>query len=518
MLLRLHERDHEATGHSEARNTVARREETVRRLLLLLALYMLPVVQALQPIIDPDIWWHLRTGQWIVEHGTVPMTDAFSSVGMGKPWIAYSWLFEVLVYGLYQALGLVGLVLYTAVFSLLIALALHALVRRFEPRFPVAVALTALGLCAMFPLLSPRPWLLTILFFIIEIDILFAARQLGETRRLWLLPLLFALWANVHVQFIYGLVVLGLAVAESLLERLRQRSTGSGRALAPPVSRMLCVATACAIATLATPYHLHLYGTIIDLIAQTGPLEYISEMQALGFRVPWDWCVLAVVLGAVFALGWQRALRPFPLLLLAAGCFLSFRARRDVWFVVVAALAVIPTARSTAVAAECFRLTKLHALLVAAGIIVVGVVVAHGRGISERSLEAALARTYPVAAAAVVEERGYMGPLYNHLDWGGYLVWRLPHLPVSIDGRTNIYGNEGNMRAIEAWAGKRSWTTNPELAAARLVMSSVDWPLDALLRLDARFELVYEDEVAAVFIRAHDMQSDGVDKVLSVED
>src|ERR1700722_13017539 len=44
-------------------------------------------------IVDPDIWWHLRTGDWIVAHHSVPFTDPFSSYGMGKPWAAYSWLF-----------------------------------------------------------------------------------------------------------------------------------------------------------------------------------------------------------------------------------------------------------------------------------------------------------------------------------------------------------------------------------------------------------------------------------------
>src|SRR5262249_51402650 len=157
-----------------------------RRLLLLSVLYAFLPLMALREILDPDIWWHLRTGQWIITHGTVPVVGLFSSYGMEKPWIAYSWLFEVLVYGLYQACGLVGLVLYTVSGALLITIALHALVRRFIPRFPVAVALTGLGLCGLPPLLTPRPWLFTILFCIVELEILLAARRSGSTHRLWL--------------------------------------------------------------------------------------------------------------------------------------------------------------------------------------------------------------------------------------------------------------------------------------------------------------------------------------------
>src|ERR687892_2652391 len=103
-------------------------ETTFRQSVILVLLYLIPAAQALLPIDDPDIWWHLRTGQWIIEHRTVPTTDPFSDYGMGRTWIAYSWLFEIIVYGLYSAFGLVGLVLFTAVLSLTIALALHLLV------------------------------------------------------------------------------------------------------------------------------------------------------------------------------------------------------------------------------------------------------------------------------------------------------------------------------------------------------------------------------------------------------
>src|SRR5919109_1117343 len=102
----------------DLREVLASHEETIRRLFILVALYAISAVMVMRPILDPDIWSHLRTGQWIIEHGTVPTTDPFSSYGMGKPWLAYSWLFEVLAYGLYSWLGLTGILLYRIVLSL----------------------------------------------------------------------------------------------------------------------------------------------------------------------------------------------------------------------------------------------------------------------------------------------------------------------------------------------------------------------------------------------------------------
>ena len=62
------------------------------------------------PVMDPDIWWHLRVGQWVVDNDTVPITDPFSSYGLDRPWIAYSWFYEVLVFRLYSLFGLAGIV------------------------------------------------------------------------------------------------------------------------------------------------------------------------------------------------------------------------------------------------------------------------------------------------------------------------------------------------------------------------------------------------------------------------
>ena len=62
--------------------------DTARRLLILIALYTIPAIVVVRPVQDLDIWWHLRTGRWIAEHGAVPATDPFSQFGQGKPWVA----------------------------------------------------------------------------------------------------------------------------------------------------------------------------------------------------------------------------------------------------------------------------------------------------------------------------------------------------------------------------------------------------------------------------------------------
>src|SRR5262245_60695430 len=123
-----------------------------------LACLSMLVLKALWPYIDPDLWWHLRVGQWIVEHGRLPQTDPFSQLGIetGKPWLAYSWLFELLVYGIYQTLGLAGIVLYRVVMAVAVFAAFCTLASGRKPRPLVWVVSVGLSSVTLFLVLTER--------------------------------------------------------------------------------------------------------------------------------------------------------------------------------------------------------------------------------------------------------------------------------------------------------------------------------------------------------------------------
>ena len=72
----------------------SRSRESAAQAIILAVLYALPAVWSLRSlafVTDNDIWWHLATGNWILQHAAVPRTDPFSVYGLGKSWAAYSW-------------------------------------------------------------------------------------------------------------------------------------------------------------------------------------------------------------------------------------------------------------------------------------------------------------------------------------------------------------------------------------------------------------------------------------------
>src|SRR5687767_13565459 len=343
-------------------------EASFRRCAVIIALYATPAWLALDPtnIIDLDVWWHIRTGQWIVQHQWVPHADWFSSYGMGKPWAAYSWLFEVLIYGLFNRLGLIGFLVYVYALVLAITFALHSLVRKLEPRVPNSVAISAVAIFAMSRLWTPRPWLFTILFFLIELNVLISVRRSRDFRILWILPALFALWANLHIQFVYGLFVLCVAALEGPVNHFLRRDVviDEGRDQPLPSGRMTFVIFACLIATLINPYHFKIYAVVFDTATQSGLYEVITELAAMRFRSLPHWLVLALTLGAAFSFGRHRRVSTFWGVLLLAGAFVSFRSSRDVWFVTIVSAAIISYPRSTERLKRLSPITPAQVLIV----------------------------------------------------------------------------------------------------------------------------------------------------------
>lgn len=444
---------------------------------------------------DPDLGWHLRTGEWILQHHAFPHVDAYSRFGMGQPWQAYSWLYELLLVKLYRWFGLDGVMVYVAVMLTAITAAVYRLARRLQPDFTKAAIITVAVMTGISRLYTPRPWLFTILFFVLELDILMQVRRTGRTRALLLLPPLFALWSNIHIQFVNGLLVLGVAAFEPLLARWWK---GDGTHLRP---RSLWAALVASIAaTCVNPYGAGIYKVAHDLAAQSGVLNTVSEMRSLPFRSLSDFVLLFLVLAAVGVLFRFRRFAPFETLLFTMAVVLSFRSQRDIWFIAVTAAVILADGLPAAPAREeSSRQPLWTTALTFASTTVFVASSALALHINNARLEQRLAAEMPVQAVKVIQDRHFAGALYNTYGWGGFLIWNLRQ-PVSIDGRAAFYGDERIDRSMATWNGGPNWLSDPDLGSAGVVVAPVQTALTQLLRMDSRFSLAYQDKVAVVFV------------------
>jgi hypothetical protein len=477
---------------------LGQRERWLIDSLLLVCLFAFVCVVANRPAasVDEDLWWHMSTGAWILQHRAVPVHDVFAAYTAGKPWIAYTWLFDVICSKIYGAGGLHGILTFTMSLTVGFIAALVFLLARYATMLR-AIALTFIVVLAAIPLISPRPWLFTCLFFVLELHFLLQARDRSEPG--WLLPVvpLIALWANLHIQFVYGLAVIGLFAMERPLALALKWDPESAKLRARWFWILLAAST---LGTLLNPYGWRLYTVIAEYATQNAPLQVVQEMQPMQFREISDWAVLFLASAALFALGYTRRKSVLTLSLMAVALWFGFHTARDVWFLaVVSALAIACASEQPKLALGKLRFIQLGIALPPATALAIAVL--HSGGASQKALQEASAKRFPVKAAEYIGSHPLEAPLYNPYDWGGYLIWRVPGMPVSIDGRANLQGDERVARFVATWTGRGSWAADPELMNANTIILEKDCGLASILRSDQRFRLLFEDGLASVFQR-----------------
>jgi len=447
--------------------------------------------------VDPDLWWHLRTGNWIVSHRAVPWRDVFGRYTLGQPWLDYTWLFDVLVASVYRVKGLSGILAFTGTSMLACVACVYGLLsKRLSQRY--ALGMSALYLVSVLPVATPRPWLFSMILLTLVLCLLLRAGEQNRPYALgWLFPL-FAVWANLHVQFVYGL---GLLVLFCVVASLPDRWSGTDRDLLLPRAPWWWASLALAVgSTLLNPYGWRIYQVVRLYALQKTAMAAVEEMHALAFRSVTDWAALALFCMAVGSFAWSHKRSVLLPALLLAGGWCGFHTERDVWFLAVLSVAVIALAlREKGAPNPLNRWQVGMALLLAAGIYAAQL---HWGDLSSQELQKAVDRSFPEKASQFIEAQAFPDPLFNPYDWGGYLMWRLPGRLVSIDGRAQLYGDEGLYRFIAAQAGTPGWRSNPELQRARTVLTERESPLASLLRLDPAYKVVFEDPVAVVFVHA----------------
>jgi hypothetical protein len=236
------------------------------------------------------------------------------------------------------------------------------------------------------------------------------------------------------------------------------------------------------------------------MFVQVGAFQYLSELHPMFFRSPGDWLVLAMTILAAFALGWQRKWSPFSTMLLLIAAFVAFRARRDAWMIALVSLAIIGDTARSVLPNKVYDFSKGQLLVAALVSLTVLYSIGHNRGIYEKNLQSVVQEKFPVQAVNYIKNNRLPGPLFSHYDWGGFLLWSLPEIPVPLDGRTNLFGDRRIERSLAAWDGRAGWESEPDLLKARLVIAEKYRPLTTLLRSHAGFKVVYEDHNSVVFV------------------
>lgn len=471
----------------------------------LLVAFLLTIIAAptLLPrfsVVDNDIWWHLKVGDWIIEHSGFPHSGILSRTAAERPWAAYSWFYEVLLSVFHRWLHLAGISVYGFLLALGVACSIFWMTLRLSGSFWKSCVLSTATCATSLFNVYPRPVFFSMALFTVTLTLLLEARRSGRIQLLYWLPPVFLLWANAHIQFIYGVFLLGLFVGINVLQHWASRSglkNDSLLASSLPPGKLAIISAACLLATCVGPYSYHLYFVVFGYVTAKFPYAAIAEFQALRFRNYTDFVQLLLMGIAFFALGRRKQLDPFLISLLVIASVVGFRMQRDSWFVCITAAACIAVTPASP-KREYFN-TAAVKLAVILAVMVLGY--AKLTDFSSDGLRLAVSNVYPVQAVNFLRDHPQRGPLYNTFDWGGFLSWYMPGSPVAIDGRTDLYGDEIDYRFFRTENGDPSYLEDPYLNEANLILLPKQRPIARVLASDSRFRLIYEDSLSVVFIR-----------------
>ena len=471
---------------------------------------------------DSDTGWHIRTGQWILKYGCVPRADLFSFTKTGQPWIAWEWLSDVVMALAHQIGGLAG-----AVFLAMLLLGVTSVsiyreaVAECGHRF-IAIALTWLALSASTIHWLARPHLATPLMVAVFCRILNSVERKQNSSRLWSLPLLTILWANLHGGFFVGIALICTfaigAGAEELLLGSRQNVWIRSR-------KYLLAAAACALASLLNPYGDRLHIHIAQYVGTSYYFARISEFQSIDFHSFTAAYFETLLMLAIAAAAWHLRSRRFThaLLLLSWSHLALFSARNIPIFAVVAVPGIGLAMRewlNSEVWSRSFKgsLRELEAgveviaeryhgrtwhLAPCFTLLVFAVLLIHpGHG---KALRAEFDKSrFPVDAAGFLSQQDLVSPirLYSSWQWGGYLIYRLwPSLGVFDDGRTDFYGPGFVNEGLQAWDANPDWSRILDRYQVNAVLLPVDSALATVMRERDDWKPVYQDGVALLFTR-----------------
>lgn len=487
------------------------------------------------PLCDTDFWWHLRTGELIIERGEIPGVDWFTFTDWDKPWIDLHWGFQLLITGLYHlGGGRLVVVVKALILTATVAISWQATGRKLPMWlktmfwFPAIVAISGRG--------YERPEVLTQFFLA---SWLWVLPRLSERPKLiWLLPLIQLIWINCHSLFILGLVVGGCYVVDRIVREYANGRWGMETAPAEPDPRLLMWASLAAIgAAFCNPYFEQgalfpfelyrkfsvdqaFYSVHIGEFKQ--PYRFAIENGVFAFRNIYFDAELAVwILTAISFIGLARYGRwnVMRVLLFAGFSNLAWEATRNTnIFAIVATTTLCANWQEIR---ELRRVSIVHTRpmlthAVSAGLVVMILTVVTGLWnlLGERNKPFGfdeMVGTFPHAACVFAGQRGF--PDHAFVSHNGcastYTYHNGPWRRVFMDGRLEVCSRHTFNQFIEVRKqmaqGDRSWEqivapdNDGRLPAVILDSNYSIFEIRGMLQMPG-WRLVYSDFTAAVFL------------------
>jgi len=441
---------------------------------------------------DPDMWWHLKVGQFIWLTHKVPTVDYFSWTTHQHSWIPHEWLSQLTIFLAYHAAGYSGLMLWLCLFSCAVLIVGYALCVAWSGNAKVSlVGALAIWLFATTGL-SVRPQMIGYLLLLVELLLLQFGRK-RSPRWFLALPFLFAIWINCHGSWLLGILVLCITLFASFVSYDSILLTSTRW----PVQQrmMLGVSLAFSIAALfVNPTGLQQILYPIDtMLHQPLNLASVTEWQPVTLTDGRGAALVAMLLCICLLVAVRKIpLRLDELLLLALGVWLGASHERMLFVFGILAAPIF----TRLLAGEWEDYDPEHDLNFANAVISIGALLTMWLAFpSPTNLAVQVAANSPVKAVDFLKSHAISGHMLNDYTYGGYLIWAAPEHPVFIDGRADLYEWAGVLADFAKWANlQEAPNVLPEKYGVDFCLLSRGSTMAAVMPLLPDWKTIYSDD------------------------
>ncbi len=503
---------------------------------ILVALYAFAL--GMKELREPDIWWQLLAGRWMIENGAVTHADMFSYTMQGAQWINVKWLYEVTIALFEKALGPEAVMLLQAIVNIAIVYFLYCTINYVSKNKGVQLSVFSIVISLLIFLaiseyrMAGRPEMISHLLAATYLYILWRNPSLPWKAILWLIPLQ-CLWANMHEGYPVGIVIIGTMAAGSTLSFFITRD----KATLQQTVRIVAVTALAVLAILCNPNGIVLWKQPFEIYRQVWANKYTSELY--DYTVPQYWTIQAkwhLAIFAMVALYWiaaiikavkQKQVKTFftpvitsYLLVIPLLMYLSLTANRNIPFAQIAFIPSLPLVLMSLVQLRAIRENKLL-LSLSSKAWVVTIIVAAAFYITivsnafykftdspnKYGIHTSLLKN-PTGAVEFIKQHNIKGPAFSDYFVSSYLLWSMyPDFQSYIDLRDldvfpvkffdeyfSLYEQPEKFRAIDEKYNFNYVVLN----ASQLAGLQFD------LYWKAGYNLVYVDPVSVIFLKQNE--------------
>ena len=452
-----------------------------------------------QSVADPDIWWHLRNAQILVQQHHWVRVDQFSWTVVGTPWVNSEWLSELLFYGIWKLYGVAALYFGYVVIVELMMIGILALSYRASESIKASAVVTAWAVVLAVVNFGPRTILLGWACLLALMFVLWKLMKDGEAP-LWTVPLIFLLWVNLHGSWLIGLIVFGIVVASGFV------SGTWGKVVAEewsPAMRRKLLLTAGAIVPVlfVNPYGYKGVFYPFDLAyRQKLNVSHVVEWASVNFHEPRGKVVFALLLAVLLlALAGRKQWKLAEVGMVIFGLYMSLTYVR---FLFPAAILIAPILARQMDFMPAYN-RKVDKSWVNALFSTALLAVIVWRWPAMKTLNDDLAKKMPIGGMRYLQAHVGAGErVFNHYTYGGWMIWNQPSIPTFVDSRTDIFEYKGVLADyLDAIGLKNSLAIVDRYHAKYIFFPSKDDPFTYLIRHTTGWHVLYDDGVSCVFER-----------------